>query len=115
MYFSNICGNLILANSRHSGENALGMYILLRIDKICSLVHSSVNALALIATATKGLREEVQSIVGMRSPAVIAVSPSKPNIIFIGKTSNTLAQAFLPMLEQLCRAGPTIVIFLFSL
>ena len=49
-----------------------------RIVKVRSLIPSSVHMMCLTATATKSLREEVMTILGMRNPEVIAVSPSKP-------------------------------------
>lgn len=57
--------------------------------------------MALTATATKGLREEVQRIVGMKEPVVVAKSPAKSNIMYMIHTEESLDKAFTPMLQQL--------------
>ena len=42
--------------------------------------------MALTATATVSLREEVSTILGMRAPRVVAVSPSKSNVTYVVKS-----------------------------
>lgn len=75
--------------------------VLLRIGEIRSLISSCVCVMALTATATKALRQDVQKIIGMKSPAIIALSPSKPNIMFAMRWHETVVEAFQPMLKQI--------------
>ena len=51
--------------------------VLLRIGEIRSLISSCVCVMALTATATKPLRQDVQNMIGIKSPAIIALSSSK--------------------------------------
>ena len=73
----------------------------LRVGEIRSLVPSEVHVMALTATATKGLREEVQRILGMKEPVVVVKSPAKSNIMYIIHTEESLDKAFTPMFKQL--------------
>ena len=57
--------------------------MLLRIGEVRSLVPSSVHMLALTATATRPDHEEVIRVLGMKNPSIVAVSPCKPNIIYM--------------------------------
>ena len=50
--------------------------------------------MALTATATKALREEVQHVIGMKSPTIIVLNPSISNIMFVVKFKDTITQAF---------------------
>lgn len=54
--------------------------ILLRIGEVRSLVPPTVYILTLTATATKTVQQEVSSILGMKSPSIVAVSQCKPNV-----------------------------------
>ena len=83
--------------------------ILLRVGELRRLVVRKVNVMALTATATKALRVEVQHIVGMKSPTVIAQTPSRSNIMFIVKSKDSLCQAFTPMMDQLFTAALTVL------
>ena len=62
------------------------------------MIPSCVRVMAITATA---LRQDVQQIIGMKSPAIIALSPSKPNIMFVVRRHETVMEAFQPMLEQI--------------
>ena len=72
---------------------------LLRIGEVRSLVSSSVHMMALTATANKALRDQVISILGMKSPKVVAVSPAKFNLMYILKRSDDYQEAFAMMLK----------------
>ena len=73
--------------------------MLLRIGELRSLIPSEVHMMALTATATVTLREEVISILGMKNPVIIAISPSKTNIMYIVNPADSLEQAFINVIE----------------
>ena len=56
--------------------------MLLCIGEVRSLIGESVNVIVLTATTTKAVRVELERVMGMRAPDVIAVSPSKGNISY---------------------------------
>ena len=55
---------------------------MLRMGEIRSLIPADVGMMALTATATRTLCTSIAAILGMRNPAVIAVSPCKANIMY---------------------------------
>ena len=59
--------------------------------------------MCLTATATSSLREQVTSILGMKHPKVIAVSPSKSNITFMIRGYNSYQEAFSVLLSGLVK------------
>ena len=75
--------------------------MLQRIGEVRSLAPPSVNVMALTATAKKSLREEITTILGMKSPKIIAASPSKPNITYIIKSYDSIKEAFAKLLKDL--------------
>ena len=75
----------------------------MRIGEVRSLIAESVNVMALTATATKDVRVEVERVLGMRAPDVIAVSPSKGNISYAVRRCETLTDTFIPLLQRLQR------------
>lgn len=75
--------------------------VLLRIGEIRSLIPREANILALTATATTTLRKHVISILGMKDPHIIAVSPSKENIVYGVTDFTSIAETFTPILERL--------------
>ena len=75
--------------------------MLLRIGEIRSLIPDNIHMMCLTATATKQVQKEVTSIVGLKNPKVISVSPSKPNILYVTKSEENLIEAFIPLLEKL--------------
>ena len=75
--------------------------VLLRIAEIRSLVPPGVHMMSLTATATTSLRQEVSGILGMKNPLVIAVSPSKHNILYTVESSDSFQQAFTSIVEGL--------------
>ena len=58
---------------------------LLKVGEIRSLVCESVNIMALTATTTCAVRQDVESALGMKHPVVITLSPSKSNIYYTVK------------------------------
>ena len=86
----------------------------MKVSEIHSLVCESVNVMALTATATCAVHHDVQSVLGMRKPTIVALSPSKPNMYYCVRKSESVADGFVPMLEQLqvlCRNFPHTLIF----
>ena len=75
--------------------------ILLRIGELRSLVPESANVMALTATATKSVLEDVIRILGLRNPVAIVISPSRANISYIVKSYDSITDSFLPPLEDL--------------
>ena len=75
--------------------------MLLHIGEVRNLIDESVNVMALTATATKDVRVEVERVLGMRAPDVIAVSPSKGNISYAVCRCETLTDDFIPLLQSL--------------
>ena len=71
-----------------------GESFILQIGGIGSLIPSCVRVMALTATATKALQQDVQQIIGMNSPAIIALSPSEPNIMFFVRRHETVMETF---------------------
>ena len=55
--------------------------------------------LALTATATRPIREEVIKVLGMESPSIVAVSPCKPNIMYMVKSYDSIEEAFGTILK----------------
>ena len=59
--------------------------------------------MCLTATATSSLWEQVASILGMKNPKVIAVTPSKSNITYTIKGYNSYQEAFVVLLSCLTK------------
>uniref|UniRef100_A0A1X7V2R8 Helicase ATP-binding domain-containing protein n=1 Tax=Amphimedon queenslandica TaxID=400682 RepID=A0A1X7V2R8_AMPQE len=75
--------------------------MLLHVGEICSLIPPHVSVLALTATISCSSREEVQSLLGMKSPRVITMSPSKDNIKYSIEKFSTLDEVFTPLGKKL--------------
>ena len=75
--------------------------MLLKVGEIRSLVRESVNVMALTATATYRVRQDVERVLGMKHPVVYTLSPAKANIFYMVKKCDSATNAFIPMLEQL--------------
>ena len=73
----------------------------MRIGEFRSLLPSSVNLMALTATATSKLRKRVISLVGMIDPVVTYVSPCKPNIVYRLDKFDNIKNTFEPLLERI--------------
>lgn len=70
--------------------------VLLRIGEIRSLSPREAKILALTATATTTLRKHVVSILGMRDPYIVSVSPSKDNIVYRITEFKSITETFTP-------------------
>ena len=70
--------NDIAAHCR--GEEIRKVYS--RLGEIRSILSQDVKVMALTATASKTLREDIMKFLGMKNPVVIAVSPDKANIMY---------------------------------
>ena len=57
--------------------------------------------MCLTATATKQVCNDVISILGIKEPKIVAISPSKPNIKYVVKSKASIYEALTPLLEQL--------------
>ena len=66
-----------------------------------SILSPSVNIMALTATATKKLREEICDSLQMKNTAVIAASPDKPNITLHVAPFTKMDSSFSPIAQQL--------------
>ena len=73
---------------------------LLKVGELRSLAHEAVNVMALTATATAVVRQEVEQVLGMKKPTVIALSPAKDNIYYSIRKCDSMSEGFTPMLEQ---------------
>jgi len=89
----------LLVLNYYRGENFCK--VLLRIGEIQSLVPECVSMMCLTATATKQVHEEVTTILGLRNPYVVSISPSKSNILYVVKSGKDLHETFAPLMEQL--------------
>ena len=71
-----------------------------------NLLHSSVNIMALTATASKKLRRDVSKIIGMRNELVVATLPSKTNITYTIVCFSVIEETFEPIVKKLYKEGP---------
>ena len=75
---------------------------MLRLGEVRSLLPSHIKVLAMTATASKSLRQEISEIIGLVNPLVIAVSSCKPNIIFGVSHFISIPITFAGVLDELC-------------
>ena len=73
--------------------------MLARIGEIQSLVPEGTSMMCLTATATKQLCEEVATILRLRRPYVVTISPSKSNIMYVVKSGKDLHEVFAPLMD----------------
>lgn len=88
--------------------------VLLRVGEIRSLLPSEVSMLALTATATITLRKHVISILGMRNPYIVSLSPCKENITYNVINFKSIIETFTPLLKSLLlyrTNAPRVIIF----
>jgi len=57
--------------------------------------------MCLTATASRLLQRDIALTVGLRNPKVIAISPSKPNILYVVKKYNSPSEAFSNIISGL--------------
>ena len=77
--------------------------VLLRIGELRSLVPPTVKLMALTATVTHPLLNEVKTILGMKDMVTVALSPSRPNIKYAVQMCSSLDEALQPILHGLLR------------
>ena len=70
-----------------------------RLGELHSIVPSHINIMALTATATRTLQQEVCFILGMHDYVTVEVSPNKPNIIYL--MCDSIMETFDPIAEKL--------------
>ena len=63
--------------------------------------HNTKRVMALTTTATHSLHLELEHIIGMKKPAVIVLSPSKPNLTYSVSKYTSIEDNFTGLLEQL--------------
>lgn len=73
------------------------------IGEVRSLLPRSVNVMALTATATRKLRREVASTIGMTNELVISTSPCKANIMYGIATFSSIPGTFHPLVDRLLK------------
>ena len=84
------------------------------LGQVRSLIPSTVNIMALTATATKTTRNKIIAILGMLSPKVVSVSPEKSNITYWVRQKSSIEEVFTPIADKLKhkRANmPRVIIF----
>ena len=72
-----------------------------RLGELRSLISPDVRLLALTATITKHAREHSQTLQGMISPTVIALSPCKDNIYFEIVQCESIEEGFASIVEDI--------------
>lgn len=75
-----------------------------KIREVRSMMSSTVNVMALTATATSSLKIEVEKLLGMKEPFEIILSPDKSNIIYsVSKIKGEMTNhpSFLHLVEEL--------------
>ena len=73
----------------------------MKVGEVRSLVCESINVMALTATATCAVHHDVECVLGMKKPTIVVISPSKANIYYCVRKSDSMVDTFVPMLEQL--------------
>ena len=68
-----------------------------RLGDVSSILSATVNVMALTATATKTLQEEICTVVKMKNPTIVSVSPDKPNITLYVSPFTTIDKCFGPV------------------
>ena len=67
-----------------------------------SLIPEKVRVMALTATATRSSRQDICKILQLVKPAIVAISPNKPNIKYAVKANpGTLEETFANLVEEL--------------
>ena len=85
-----------------------------KLGEVRSLIPYHVNMMAMTATATTATRRRIISILGMRDPSVIAISPDKSNICYWVKKGVSVNDIVIPLVAKLkvqrCKL-PRVIIF----
>ena len=72
-----------------------------RLGDVRSILSPSVNIMALTATATRKLREEIWDSLQIKNPVIISASPDKPNITLHVASFARMETCFSPIAQQL--------------
>ena len=72
-----------------------------RLGDVGSILSATVNIMALTATATKTLQEEICTDLKMNNPTIVSASPNKPNITLYVPPFTTIDKCFGPVAQQL--------------
>ena len=72
-----------------------------KLGEVRSLIPSSINMMALTATATVKSRDKIMAILGMSMPVIISESPDKPNLIYRVQGKTTIDDVFTPLVHRL--------------
>lgn len=72
-----------------------------RLGELRSLVPSRINFMALTATATKTLRLEICTILGMKDYTLVERSPDKANVYLACQEFQSIVETFAPIAEKL--------------
>ena len=73
-----------------------------KLGEVRSLIPSTVNVVALTATATTKNRNKI-TILGMCKPVIISESPDKSNLIYHVEERTTIDKVFTPLVEKIRR------------
>ena len=95
------------------GDNPFELFFF-RIGEARSLLHSSVNIMALKATASKQLRRDMSKIIGMRNELVVARLPSRQTSRIQLCVSQYLKKHLNLLLKSYIEKAPSIQELLFT-
>ncbi len=86
----------------YRGETFRGA--LLRIGEVRSILPENTPIMALTATATRTLQNEIARILGMKRPTVISMSPCKKHMMYaVAAPYQSISVTFQPILVQLIK------------
>ena len=73
-----------------------------KLGEVRSLIPPTVNMMALTATATRLSCKDICCTLGMTNPAVVTVSPNRPNIKYsVCSNPGTIEETFTPLVHEL--------------
>ena len=72
-----------------------------QLSEVCSILPRNVNIMALTATATKSLRNEVSILLNMENPVLVPACPDKKNIKYLVANHVTMEKTFGPIIDDL--------------
>ena len=83
------------------------------LGQVHGLIPSTVNIMALTATATMKTWDKIIATLGMSSPVVVAISPEKTNLTCWVREKLTIEEVFTPIVHKLkkkCTKMPRMII-----
>jgi ATP-dependent DNA helicase RecQ len=75
--------------------------VFLRVVELRILVPPNVPVLAITATISPSSRECIQEVLGMHSPKLVVMSPSKPNMFNTLTKCDSVDEVFSPILDEI--------------